>query len=55
MPVLKYFLTMGPALTLGLFLLSAYLGPAAPDSAAKVSKTVTTASIMKLEPRRAGN
>jgi hypothetical protein len=51
MPVLEYFLTVGVALTLGLFVLSVCLGPASPDSAA-VARTGNTASMLKAEPHR---
>ena len=54
MPLLTYVLSVGPALTLALFLVSAYLGPPAPDATAKAATAVTSASILKLEPARAG-
>jgi hypothetical protein len=46
MPLLKYFLTVGAALTVGLFVLSAYLEPTPADTAAKVSAAPTTASVL---------
>ncbi len=46
MPLLKYFLTVGTALTVGLFVLSAYLEPTPADTAAKVSAAPTTASVL---------
>jgi hypothetical protein len=46
MPLLKYFLAVGTALTVGLFVLSAYLEPTPADTAAKVSAAPTTASVL---------
>jgi hypothetical protein len=46
MPLLKYFLTVGAALTVGLFALNAYLEPTPADIAAKVSAAPTTASVL---------
>jgi hypothetical protein len=46
MPLLKYFLTVGAALTVGLLVLSAYLEPTPSDTAAKVSAAPTTASVL---------
>jgi hypothetical protein len=51
MPLFKYFVTVGMILTIGLFALSAYLEPVASDSAARVSVTPTTASLLMDAPR----
>jgi hypothetical protein len=50
MPLLKYFLTVGTALTVGLFVLSAYLGPSSSDTAARVSVAPTTATLLVFGP-----
>ena len=50
MPLLKYFLTVGTILTVGLFALSAYLEPQTSDAAARVSVTPTTASLLAIAP-----
>jgi hypothetical protein len=50
MPLLKYFVTVGVLLTLGLFALNAYLDPASTDGAARVSVTPTTASLVLIAP-----
>jgi thiamine phosphate synthase YjbQ (UPF0047 family) len=47
MPILKYFLTVGLALTAGLFALSAYLES---GNAAKATRTHTTASLAIVKP-----
>ena len=44
MPLLKYFVTVGIALTVGLLAVSAYLEPS--SQTAKVSVTPTTASLL---------
>jgi hypothetical protein len=41
MPLLKYFLTVGAVLMVGLFALNAYLEPEPSDAAAKVSVAAT--------------
>jgi hypothetical protein len=46
MPLLKYFVTVGAALTIGLFAVSTYLEPASSSQTAKVSVTPTTASLL---------
>ena len=56
MPILKYFLTVGSALTLGLIVLAAYLEPVTPAKIAnfaKITSAPTAASIVKLELPRA--
>ena len=50
MPLLKYFLIVGTILTGGLFALSAYLEPQTLGSAARVSVTPTTASLLAIAP-----
>jgi hypothetical protein len=50
MPLLKYFVTVGAFLTLGLFALSAYLEPNSTDAGARVSVTPTTASLVLVGP-----
>jgi hypothetical protein len=51
MPLLKYFLTVGTVLTVGLFVLSAYLDPAPSDAAARVSVAPTTATLLTFGPQ----
>ena len=46
MPLLRYLVTVGALLTLGLFALSAYLEPTSTDAAARVSVSPTTASVV---------
>jgi hypothetical protein len=48
MPLARYFLTVGTALTAGLFLLNAYLEPASSGAAARVSVAPTTTSLLYL-------
>jgi len=56
MPLARYFLTVGAVLTVGLFLLNAYLEPASSRAAARVSVAPTTASLMYLAPpQKRGN
>ena len=50
MPLLKYFLTVGAVLTVGLFVLNAYLEPEPSDAAAKVSVAPTTATLLSFDP-----
>jgi hypothetical protein len=50
MPLLKYFVTVGAFLTLGLFVLSAYLEPTSTGTGARVSVTPTTASLVGIGP-----
>jgi hypothetical protein len=50
MPILRYFITVGIALTLALFALSNYLEPATSTAGARVSVTPTTASLVHLAP-----
>jgi hypothetical protein len=52
MPLLKYFLTVGAVLTLGLFALSAYLEPKTSAAGARVSVTPTTASLVTIAPAK---
>jgi hypothetical protein len=46
MPLLRYLVTVGAVLTLGLVWLSAYLEPTSTDAAARVSVSPTTASVL---------
>jgi hypothetical protein len=54
-PLLRYFITVGAALAVGLLALGTYLGPASADRAAKVSKaSSSTATLVKVWPPRPG-
>ena len=46
MPLLRYLVTVGAVLTLGLVWLSAYLEPTSTDAAARLSVSPTTASVL---------
>jgi len=46
MPLLRYFVTVGAVLIIGLYALSAYLEPAASVASARVSVAPTTASLL---------
>jgi hypothetical protein len=50
MPLLRYFITVGAVLTIGLLWLSSYLEPVASEAGARVSVTPTTASLIALAP-----
>jgi hypothetical protein len=50
MPLLKYFLTVGVVLTVGLFAINAYLEPEPSDAAARVSVAPTTATLLTFGP-----
>jgi hypothetical protein len=50
MPLLKYFIAVGAALTVGLLTLSAYLEPVASEAGARVSVAPTTASLVAFAP-----
>jgi hypothetical protein len=51
MPLLRYFITVGIILTVGLFALSSYLEPVASDAGARVSVVPTTASLLYFAPQ----
>jgi hypothetical protein len=50
MLILRYFITVGIALTLGLFALGNYLEPAASTAGARVAVAPTTASLVHFAP-----
>jgi hypothetical protein len=50
MPVLRFFVTVGAALTFGLFALSAYLEPVPTQSPVRISVSPTTATLITLAP-----
>jgi hypothetical protein len=50
MPLFRYFITVGTVLTVGLFVLNAYLEPVSSDAGARVSVAPTTASLVNLAP-----
>jgi len=50
MPLFRYFITVGTALTASLFALHAYLEPIASDAGARVTVAPTTASLVYLAP-----
>jgi hypothetical protein len=52
MPLLRYFITVGTILTVGLFALSSYLEPLAADAGARVSVAPTTASLLYFGPQQ---
>lgn len=52
MPLLRYFITVGTILTLGLFALSSYLEPVASDASARVSVAPTTTSLLYFAPQQ---
>jgi hypothetical protein len=53
LPVLRYFITVGAALAVGIVALGTYLGPASSDRAANVSKaSSSTATLVKVWPPR---
>ena len=51
MPLLRYFITVGIVLTLGLFALSSYLEPVGADAGARVSVAPTTTSLLYFAPQ----
>jgi hypothetical protein len=50
MPLLRYFITVGAVLMIGLLWLSFYLEPVASEAGARVSVTPTTASLVAFAP-----
>jgi len=50
MPLLKYFITIGTVLTLGLFAINAYLEPTPSGSAARVAVAPTSAALLHFGP-----
>jgi hypothetical protein len=52
MPLLRYFITVGTILTVGLFALSSYLEPLASEAGARVSVAPTTASLLYFGPQQ---
>jgi len=52
MPLLRYFVTVGAILIIGLYALSAYLEPVASDARARVSVAPTTASLLYFSPNQ---
>ena len=50
MPLFRYFITVGAALTVALFAISAYLEPAQSDAGARVSVAPTTATLLHFGP-----
>jgi hypothetical protein len=50
MPLLKYFITVGTVLTLGLFAINAYLEPTPSGHAARVAVTPTGAALLHFAP-----
>jgi hypothetical protein len=50
MPLLKYFITIGTVLTLGLLAINAYLEPRPSGTAARVAVTSTAATLLNFAP-----
>jgi hypothetical protein len=50
MPLLKYFITVGTVLVVGLLAISAYLEPNPSETAARVTVAPTTATLLHFGP-----
>jgi len=51
MPLLKYFVTVGTILTVGLYALSTYLEPTSRETGARVAVAPTTATLLYFAPK----